>query len=68
MVKMYKMTSISFVLSAGDVDVRDASSIYIKTAFFNLAQSFVYHNSDHMNQDGKTQTSSVQGLLQRDEK
>ena len=65
MVKVYKMTSISFVLSAGDVDVRDASSIYIKTAFFNLAQSFVYHNSDHMNQDGKTQTSCMQSMLQK---
>ena len=65
MVKVYKMTNILFVLSTMGVDVRGTSSIYIKTAFFNLAQSSVYHNSDHMNQDGKTQTSCMQSMLQK---
>ena len=47
---------------------RGASSIYIKTAFMNSAQTHVSCNTDHTIQDGKKQASSVQGLLQRDEK
>ena len=47
------------------LDARSASSIYIKTAFLNFAQSFVSCDSDHIIQNGKKQTSIVQSLLQK---
>ena len=64
--------STSFqVLSDQNIQMRwtpGAHQASIKTAFLNNAQSHVSCNTDHTIQDGKTQTSSVQGLLQRDEK
>ena len=41
---------------------------YIKTAFVNLLQSYLNHETDHTTQNGKQQTGIVQDLLQRDEK
>ena len=49
-------------------DARGASTLYIKTAFVNLLQSYLNHKTDHTTQNGKQQTSIVQDLLQRDEK
>ena len=49
-------------------DARGALTHYIKTAFMNLLQSYLNHETDHTTQNGKQQTSIMQDLLQRDEK
>ena len=46
-------------------DTRGASTHYIKTAFVNLLQSYLNHETDHTTQNGKQQTSIVQDLLQK---